>query len=165
MLAFIFRRTILMVVVLWCVVTLAFFLVRSAPGGPFTRERSISPDILHQLELEANLNGSLWEQYATYMGFHRNPSGHFSGLLQGQLGISLKMRGRSVGELIGQNFPVSALLGLNAFVLAALAGIWLGGLAAGGPHKGIGCSSMGGGPGLLLVPTFFPGPPVGAVFC
>ena len=98
MLAFIFRRTILMGVVLWCVITIAFFLVRSAPGGPFTRERNITPEILAQLMKEANLEGSLWEQYATYMGLHRNPSGQYAGLLQGQLGTSLKMRGRAVGD-------------------------------------------------------------------
>jgi oligopeptide transport system permease protein len=164
MLAFIFRRTILMVVVLWCVVTLAFFLVRSAPGGPFTRERSISPDILAQLMREANLNGSLWEQYATYMGLHRNPSGEFNGLLQGNLGISLKMRGRSVGDLIAQNLPVSALLGLSAFVLAAVAGIWLGGLAAVRHHTWVDRSSMIAALALISIPTFATGPLLVLVF-
>ena len=164
MFALIFRRTILMVVVLWCVVTIAFFLVRSAPGGPFTRERSISPDILAQLMREANLEGTLWEQYATYMGLHKNPSGEYNGLLQGNLGISLKMRGRSVGELISQNLPVSALLGFSALVISATVGIWLGALAAVRHHTWIDRSAMLGALALISIPTFATGPLLVLIF-
>ena len=61
--AFILRRFVSMLVVLFCVITLTFLLVRIAPGGPFTKERKIKPEILKQLEATYNLDGTLWEQY------------------------------------------------------------------------------------------------------
>src|SRR6266481_806994 len=107
MLAFIVRRFLSMLAVLFCVVTITFFLVRTAPGGPFTRERKVSPQIEEQLLKRVNLNGSLWEQYATYLGIHRTPAGKFDGLLQGNLQISTKYRDRTVSGLIAQSLPVS----------------------------------------------------------
>jgi oligopeptide transport system permease protein len=98
------------------------------------------------------------------MGFHRNPAGRFSGLLQGEFGSSLKMRGRSVGELIRQNFPVSALLGLSAFLVASTVGIWLGGLAAVRHHTWVDRTSMLGALTLISIPTFATGPLLVLIF-
>ena len=56
-----------MVVVLFCVIALTFLLVRIAPGGPFTKERRIPPAIEKQIMARYNLDGSLWEQFTTYL--------------------------------------------------------------------------------------------------
>src|SRR6266853_40386 len=130
MATFFLRRTISLFVVLLCVVTLTFFLVRMAPGGPFSRERKLPPAIEKQLLARFNLDGSLWEQFTVYLGVRKNSAGHFSGLLQGDLQPSTKYRDRSVNELIADSLPISATLGALAFLVATLGGVWLGTLAA-----------------------------------
>src|SRR6516162_10295108 len=96
-----------MLVVLFCVITITFVLVRLAPGGPFTKERSIKPEILRQLEANFNLDGSLWDQYTAYLGVRKNNQGKFSGLLQGNFQVSTRMLNRSVRDLLVQTLPVS----------------------------------------------------------
>ena len=85
MVAFILRRFASMLVVLFCVITITFLLVRIAPGGPFTKERKIPPAIEKQILARYNLDGTLWEQFTTYLGVRKNVEGKFSGLLQGDL--------------------------------------------------------------------------------
>ena len=63
MIAFILRRSAALVGVLFCVITITFFLVRISPGGPFSRERKIPPAIEKQLLARYNLDGTLWQQY------------------------------------------------------------------------------------------------------
>src|SRR5688572_27010218 len=119
-----------MLVVLLCVVTITFVLVRIAPGGPFTKERKIHPAILQQIEASYDLDGTLWEQLTTYLGVRKNNKGQYSGLLQGDLQLSTKYRDRSVRELLAMSLPISATLGFAAFLLATTGGIWLGTIAA-----------------------------------
>ena len=73
MLAFILRRSLSLLVVLFCVVTITFFLVRLAPGGPFARERKIPPAIEKQLLARYKLDGTLWQQY--YSALSRSDRG------------------------------------------------------------------------------------------
>jgi oligopeptide transport system permease protein len=129
-LTFIIRRFASMLVVLFCVVTITFFLSQLMPGGPFTRERNIPESTLKQLKARFNLDGTIWERYTTYLGVRRNTSGRYSGLLEGDLQLSTKYRDRSVEELLGNSLPISAMLGFTAFVIATIAGVWLGTIAA-----------------------------------
>jgi len=103
---------------LFVLITLAFFMMRAAPGGPFDRERSLLPEIDAAIKAVYHLDEPLWQQYFRYMG----------GLLRGDLGPSFQYAGRSVSELILQGLPVSATLGLTslllALVLGSAAGIW-----------------------------------------
>ena len=158
MITFILRRCASLLGVLFCVVTITFFLVRLAPGGPFVKERSIPPAIEKQLQQRFNLDGSLWEQYATYLGIRRNATGHYSGLLQGDLQPSLKYRDRSVREILGDSLPISIMLGIVAFCIATTAGIWLGSLAAVRHHTAIDTGAMLGALALISIPTFVTGP-------
>src|SRR5690348_7289162 len=96
-----------MIVVLFCVITLTFLLVRIAPGSPFLKERAVAPEILRQIAANYDLDGSLWDQYTTYLGVRRNHQGKFSGLLQGDLRLTTKFRDRSVRELLAQTLPIS----------------------------------------------------------
>ena len=68
MATFLFRRTISLLVVLFCVITLTFFLVRMAPGGPFSRERKLPPAIEKQLLARYKLDGTLWQQSVSHSG-------------------------------------------------------------------------------------------------
>jgi oligopeptide transport system permease protein len=67
MTALIFRRLLFSLPVLFIVVTLTFFLVRSAPGNPFSTEKKIPKEIMEQLETQYDLHGPISHQYAQYM--------------------------------------------------------------------------------------------------
>ena len=148
MATFLFRRTISLLVVLFCVITLTFFLVRMAPGGPFSRERKLPPAIEKQLLARYKLDGTLWQQYSDYL----------RDVVRGDLRLSTKYRDRSVNELIADSMPVSATLGVCAFVLATTVGIWLGTLAAVRHHTWIDTGAMLCALALISIPTFVTGP-------
>ncbi|MDM4772480.1 oligopeptide ABC transporter permease OppB [Solimonas sp. SE-A11] len=118
MLRFAMRRLLASIPTLLVLITLAFFMMRLAPGGPFDKERSLLPEIEAAINSAYHLDEPLWQQYLRYMG----------GLLQGDLGPSFQYAGFSVSELIAQGFPVSLAIGLSSMVLALLvggaAGIW-----------------------------------------
>jgi oligopeptide transport system permease protein len=147
-----------MLVVLLCVITLTFLLVRIAPGGPFTKERRIPPAIEKQIMMRYNLDGTLWEQLTTYLGVRKNSQGEYSGLLQGDLQLSTKYRDRSVREILAQTLPISAILGLTAFLIAALGGIWLGSIAAVRHHTPTDTGAMLSALFLISIPNFVIGP-------
>ncbi len=154
MLVFVARRFASMIAVLLCVVTITFFLVRLAPGGPFAREREIPKAIEEQLMARYQLDGPLWKQYADYLG----------DLVQGDLRLSTKYRDRSVNELLAQSLPVSAVLGITAFLLATIVGVWLGTVAAVRHHTVIDATAMFGALALISIPTFVTGPVLALIF-
>lgn len=100
---------------------IAFALVRIAPGGPFDKERKpASPEIERNLRAKYHLDEPLWQQYLRWLG----------GVVQGDLGPSLKYRNHGVTDIIAQGLPVSITLGLSAFALALGLGIPVGFYAA-----------------------------------
>ncbi len=154
MIAFIFRRLLGMLFVLWCVITLTFFLVRLAPGSPFSKERKIPAFVEKQLLIKYKLDGTIWQQYSAYLG----------DIAHGDLRVSFKYRDRSVNELIRDHLPVSATLGLCAFVLATVVGIWLGSLAALRQNTAVDTASMLGALALISIPAFVTGPILVLIF-
>lgn len=112
------RRLLASIPTLLVLITLAFFMMRIAPGGPFDKERSLLPEIEAAINAAYHLDEPLWQQYLRYMG----------GLARGDLGPSFQYAGFSVTELIAQGFPVSLTIGLLSMLLALLvggsAGIW-----------------------------------------
>ncbi len=117
---YIVRRLIGALPTLFIIVTLAFFMIRLAPGGPFDRERQVHPDIAANLARVYHLDEPLWQQYGRYLG----------NIARGDFGPSFKYRDFSVTELIARGFPVSLKLGAAAIGLALLLGIGLGTAAA-----------------------------------
>ena len=120
MLSLALRRLLGAVPTLLLLLTLAFFLMHAAPGGPFDAERSLPPQIEAALRAQYQLDQPLWRQYLHYLG----------GLLRGDLGPSFQYGGFSVAELIGSGAPVSFRLGAAALLLALLLGVVLGSAAA-----------------------------------
>lgn len=110
---------------LWLLITVAFFLVRFAPGGPFDFDRALPPEIEANLLARYNLDAPLWQQYVTYLG----------DILQGDLGPSFQYRDYTVNELIAAGLPVSMLLGGLAMLLAIVVGILAGSFAALHRHR------------------------------
>lgn len=120
MLALATRRLIVAIPTLLAVITAAFFLMHAAPGGPFTRERQVSPEIEARLLEQFHLNEPVWQQLLRYLG----------GLLRGDLGPSMHNIEKSVWDIIAEGFPTSATLGIAAIIFAVLIGGSLGVLAA-----------------------------------
>lgn len=120
MIGFVFRRLAALALVLFCVVTITFFLIRISPGGPFDQERKLPPAIEQALLAKYQLDGPLWRQY----------TGYLADLLRGDLRLSTKYRNRTVNEILAQTLPVTLTLGGTAFVLAAFFGVWIGAFAA-----------------------------------
>ncbi|MEY8308812.1 ABC transporter permease [Erysipelotrichaceae bacterium 51-3] len=117
---YVLKRILLAIITVWVVATLTFFLMNMIPGGPFLSEKAISPQATAALEAKYGLDKPLWQQYLTYM----------QGLLQGDFGMSLKQRGRSVLDIITSKFPVSARVGGIAVCVALVVGVTLGCVAA-----------------------------------
>lgn len=119
MLKYIGKRVFTSILTIWVVVTITFFLVRAMPGGPFDGEK-ITAEMKVVLNEKYGLDKPLSEQYAIYM----------KNLLKGDLGESLKYRGRSVNETIAYSFPKSAKLGAVAIIFSLVAGTLLGVVSA-----------------------------------
>jgi oligopeptide transport system permease protein len=154
MLRFVVRRLLQLVPVLFVIVTLTFFMVRFVPGGPFTAEKAVSPEVLRNLEAHYGLDQPLWKQYLTYLGH----------LLRGDLGPSFKYSNRSVNEIIAGKLPVSLELGGEALAIALLVGLPLGVLAAVRRNTWLDYLCSVAGLVGICVPTFVLGPLLALVF-
>jgi len=101
-------------------VALAFFLMHTAPGGPFDAEKPLPPAVRANLERAYHLDEPLVQQFGRYLG----------GLARGDFGPSFQYPGHTVTELIREGFPVSLRIGALAMALALAAGVGAGTLAA-----------------------------------
>lgn len=117
---YVVRRIVSMIVTLFFVITLTFVMMHSIPGNPFTGEKKLPPAIEKALMEKYNLDKPLSQQYVDYV----------SGVAKGDFGPSMKYNGRTVNDLIGDGFPVSAELGGLAILLIVILGIPLGVVAA-----------------------------------
>lgn len=120
MIKYILKRLGISVITIFIVITATFFLMRLMPGGPFDGEKPLPPEIKASLEAKYGLDKSLGEQYSMYL----------KDLLKGDLGPSMKYKGREVQEIISYSFPASAKLGGVAVVISLIFGILLGIIAA-----------------------------------
>jgi oligopeptide transport system permease protein len=120
MLSFIAKRLLVAIPTLLAIVTIAFFMIRLAPGGPFSSERAVPPEIEANLNRVYHLDQPLVVQYWHYL----------AGVMVGDFGPSFSYKDYSVTELIWGGFPVSLQLGLAALLLAVPIGSALGSLAA-----------------------------------
>ena len=154
MFRFIARRLLQVIPVLFVIITATFFMVRFVPGGPFTAEKAVPPEILKNLEAHYGLDQPLWRQYLGYLGK----------IARGDLGPSFKYSNRSVNEIIADKLPVSLELGGWALLVALSLGLPLGIVAAARHNTWIDyiCSAVGmvG----ICVPVFVGGPLLALLF-
>ena len=148
MLRFVVRRLLQTIPVLFVIITATFFMVRFVPGGPFTAEKAIPPEILKNLEAHYGLDQPLWRQYFNYLGR----------IVHGDLGPSFKYANRSVNEIIAATFPVSLELGGLALGVALLIGLPLGVVAAVRRNSWLDYLASSVGMLGICVPTFVLGP-------
>ena len=120
MIKYIIKRVALGALSVFIVATLTFFLMNLVPGGPFVAEKSMSKEAQAALEAKYGLDKPLGERYITYI----------TDFLQGDMGPSLRQRGREVSDIIFSKFPVSAKLAGIAVLVALCVGIPLGCVSA-----------------------------------
>ncbi len=148
MFRFIARRLLQAIPVLFIITTATFFMVRFVPGGPFTTEKAIPPEIMRNLEAHYGLDQPLWRQYVNYLGR----------VAQGDFGPSFKYANRTVNEIIGDKLPVSLELGGLALAVALAVGLPLGVLAAVRRNSWLDYLASSVGMLGICVPTFVLGP-------
>lgn len=119
-LKFLVKRIAMGLVTLWLVITITFFLIHMLPGDPFQSEKAIPPKVKENLMAKYHLNRPLGEQYVEYL----------KNIAKGDLGSSMKVRGRTVNDVINQSFLTSADLGARSIIFALVLGIPLGIIAA-----------------------------------
>ena len=151
---FIVNRLVEIVPVLFIIVTLVFFMIRLAPGGPFDTEKSAPPEVLENLEAYYHLDLPLHRQYLMYLGR----------LVHGDLGPSFKNSNFSVNELIALGFPVSLELGLYALGVALAIGLASGISASLKPNSARDYVPMSLAMAGICIPNFVLGPLLVLVF-
>ncbi len=120
MLQFVIRRILWAIPIVLVVSSITFMLMHSVPGGPFDAEKALPQAIIDNLNAKYHLDDPLWKQYVDYMW----------GFIRFDLGPSISYRSRTVNDILAQQWPVTALLGLASFGVAICLGIPLGVISA-----------------------------------
>jgi oligopeptide transport system permease protein len=140
--------------VLLAVITVTFFLIHSAPGGPFSADKAVPPEVIKALEEQYNLNQPIWQQYVSYLG----------DVLRGDFGPSFKYSGRTVNELIAAGLPITAELALYAMIVALVIGLFAGVGAAIRPNTAQDYIPMTAAMIGICMPSFLLGPLLVLIF-
>jgi ABC-type dipeptide/oligopeptide/nickel transport system permease component len=114
------KRVLQGIVTVWFIATATFIAMHAVPGDPLANQRATNEQIRQNLEQRYGLDRPVSEQYVVFLG----------GILRGDFGISFTQENRRVNDIIRENFPVSATLGILAVVFAALGGVLMGALTA-----------------------------------
>jgi oligopeptide transport system permease protein len=154
MLTYTLRRIAGLVPTLFVLVSLSFFIIRLAPGGPFDQPQALPPEIRANLDAAYGFDKPLISQYGNYL----------AGVVQGDLGPSLRYKDFTVTELIMRGLPLSLTIGLAAALLAFFTGVPLGAYAAWradsvADHAIMSFSMLG-----VVLPGFVVGPLLALVF-
>lgn len=141
---FFIRRILWLIPVLLFVSLITFTLMHVTPGGPWDREKAVSPQVLANLNARYNLDKPAWQQYFIYM----------SGVIRGDLGPSFTYQDRSVTQIIMGGLPTTASLGLLAALVAMVIGIPLGIIAATRQNSAVDYVALVFGTIFASVPSF-----------
>ncbi|MBD2858488.1 ABC transporter permease [Spongiibacter sp. KMU-158] len=117
---FAFKRLLSGAVTIWFIATATFFAMHAVPGDPLTRDKAMSPAVRAQLEQRYGLDKPLVTQYRLFLG----------NMLKGDFGISFTQENRRVNDIIREHFPVSAMLGITALLIAFIGAVAAGSIAA-----------------------------------
>ncbi|MBT7451876.1 MAG: ABC transporter permease subunit, partial [Rhodospirillaceae bacterium] len=148
------RRLALAAPTLFIIVTLSFFLMHLAPGGPFDAEASLEPEVIANLEAAYDLDKPIIVQYGLYLGK----------VARGDFGPSIVYIDRTVTELLTIGLPVSLKLGISAMILALVIGCSLGIVAALHRNSSTDYAVMGVAMTGIAVPSFVMAPLMSLLF-
>lgn len=149
MFSFVVKRLAVAVPTLLLLIVLSFLLMHAAPGGPFTQERALPPQVLANLEAKYGLDQPLWRQLASYVW---GIVAHFD------FGPSFIYKDRTVNEIIAQGFPVTLMYGSVSFVVAVAVGVALGIAAAIRHNTWLDYLAVGVSIGAQVLPNFVMAP-------
>ncbi|MFC7290944.1 ABC transporter permease [Hirschia litorea] len=153
-LGYVLRRLFLAIPTMLLIITVAFFLMRAAPGNPYSTDRKLAPEVEANMKAALGLDKPLIEQYGNYLG----------NVVQGDLGPSMRNSDKSVSEIIGDGIGVSLTLGACSMVLAIFIGTALGIGAAIRKNTMTDYSIMAFAMLGISVPTFVIGPILSLAF-
>ncbi|RYZ01349.1 MAG: ABC transporter permease subunit [Alphaproteobacteria bacterium] len=148
------RRILAAIPTMLAIITVAFFMMRAAPGSPYSTERKLTPAVEANLKAQMGLDKPLHEQYFEYVGK----------VVQGDLGPSMQIYDKSVSQLLGEGLPVSLTIGGLAITLGLFFGIMLGIIAAMRQNSLADYSAMSIAMIGISIPTFVTGPLLSLVF-
>jgi oligopeptide transport system permease protein len=154
MISFVLRRLMSAVPTVFVVVTISFFLMRFAPGGPFSLERPLPPQTMANIMATYQLDQPLWRQYLNYL----------ANAFTGDFGPSFIYKDNSVAELIGKALPYSVELGLYAILISLIGGVILGTIAALRQNSALDFGLMAFATVGVTVPNFVVGPVLTLIF-
>ena len=154
MLKFILKRLLEAIPTLLVLITVSFFMMRFAPGNPFSTERGLPPEVMANIQQKYGLDKPVYQQYLTYLG----------NLAQGDLGPSFKYKDFSVNDLVSKALPVSATIGSFAFLLALGLGVSLGIMAALRQNSWVDYGSMSLAMLGVVMPSFVLAPVLTLIF-
>lgn len=116
MISYIIRRLLVAIPTILVLIVASFFLMHFAPGGPFTSERPLPPQVLANIEARYGLDQPLWKQLFDYL---------FNIVVHFDFGPSFKFKDRDVNDIIAQGFPISFTYGSLSFLAATVVGVSL----------------------------------------
>lgn len=155
MLGYILRRLAIAVPTILVLIVASFVLMKTAPGGPFTSERPLPPQVLANIEARYGLDQPEWKQLFDYL---RNILLHFD------FGPSFQYKDRDVNDVIAQGFPITLTYGILSFIVASVAGISLGIAAAVRQNTWLDYLAVGFSFSAQALPNFVMGPILILVF-
>lgn len=154
MYGYILRRILIAIPTILVIITVAFFMMRLAPGGPFDLERPMPEEVRQNMLAAFGMDQPVWKQYLDYLW----------NLAQFDLGPSMKFRDKTVSDIIGEGFPVSATIGVLAISLALLIGTIFGSMAALRQNRPADYGFMAFATVGIVIPPFVMGPILALVF-
>ena len=146
---FMIRRFLSLIPTIFLIITIAFIIVRSAPGGPFASEKNMAPEIIENLKKKYHMDESVVKQYFRYLG---------DVALRADLGPSTRFKDFTVNEIISQALPTSMLLGVMALSVSVFLGIAAGIISALKQNSWIDYLSMSLAVIGISIPLFVIGP-------
>lgn len=155
MLAYIVKRLFYAIPTLLILIVFSFVLMHSAPGGPFSSDRPLPPEVLANLEAKYHLTDPLWKQIGRYV---------YDVVFHFDFGPSFQYKDRTVNEIIAQGFPVTLTYGAISFVVAVVAGCALGMTAALNKNSFWDYLAVGISIGAQVLPNFVMAPILVLIF-
>ena len=154
MIRFIIRRLLSLIPTLFLIITFSFFIMKAAPGGPFSADRNIPPEVLANINKAYHLDEPILKQYVRYLG----------NILKGDFGPSFRYKDYTVNQLIGNTLPNSLLLGVTSLCCALFFGLLVGFVSAVKQNSPADYASMSVAVIGISVPLFVVGPVLMYIF-
>ncbi|MEP7361601.1 MAG: ABC transporter permease [Chloroflexota bacterium] len=125
MAAYLVKRILWLVPVLFVVSLITFILMHLVPGGPWSGDKQVYGGVTAMVNARYHLSEPIWQQYGRWM----------FDFIRGDFGPSFKYADRSINQIIAEGAPATIQLGFMAFTLAVVTGIPLGIIAALGHNR------------------------------